>query len=291
MSHPIILQEHRFFNRASQRAQVPEDLVSIVPCGPTDRTEVSPRHRRDGKTRSATPSEEGADTSETSSASASGSAQITAHVRRPLPEPQRRLHPTPGLEGSRASTALEQPFLPVDLSIHAITAFQMCGDLTLSTPFRASVRPRASMLNLEDRARLAAAPRGASCLWPLLLAVAGCSLPELMRHRGESRRVSPAGWDGSSRRTSLPTFAPRKGRKLSVARYSSRIFAPRFALVRGKTHTRTGSGEPARPGLIDPEGSGGLCQLPALVESERLTFGRSCKLSTCPQERVFRSVP
>lgn len=179
----------------------------------------------------------------------------------------------------------------MDLSIHAITAFQMCGDLTLSTPFRASVRPRASTLNHEDRARLAAAPRGASCLWPLLLAVAGCSLPESMRHRGESLRVSPAGWDGSSRRTSLPTFAPRKGRKLSVARYSLRMFAPRFALVRGKTHTRTGSGEPARPGLIDPEGSGGLCQLPALVESERLTFGRSCKLSTCFQERVFRSFP
>jgi len=49
MSYPIILQEHRLFNRASQRAQVPEDLVSIVTCGPTDRTEVSPRYKRDSK--------------------------------------------------------------------------------------------------------------------------------------------------------------------------------------------------------------------------------------------------
>jgi len=49
MSHPIILQEHRYFNRALQRAQVPGDPLSIVPWGPTDRTEVSPRHKRDGK--------------------------------------------------------------------------------------------------------------------------------------------------------------------------------------------------------------------------------------------------
>lgn len=47
---PDYLQEHRLLNRALQRAQVPRGLLSIVPCGPTDRTEVSPRHRRDGKT-------------------------------------------------------------------------------------------------------------------------------------------------------------------------------------------------------------------------------------------------
>jgi len=62
--------------------------------------------------------------------------------------------------------------------------------------------------------------------------------------------------------------------------------------VRGDPHTRTGSESLPGPASTIPKDLA-ACerQLPALVESERLTFGRSCELSTCSRERVFKSFP
>jgi len=169
--------------------------------------------------------------------------------------------------------------------------FQMCGDLTLSTPFRASVQPRASTLNHEDRARPAATPRGARTCGlycsPLPAAASLSDAPQGRITSGLSRRL------GREQQKDKPSsLRPSKG---TQALGGTTILTDLRATFRARERQNAHSDWlwracPARP--LRSRRIWRLCrQLPALVESERPTFGRSCKLSTCSQERVFRSFP